>query len=183
MKLLAVILAAAVLTGCFESEEQKKRDKARGTNKERPTKDESKDVSFQGFVGRLRVAVQRRDTAMLETMMSPDFGYRWDSGPPGETPFDFWQKHNLWGELATLLGERWVPYDGYMVVPPTMASNPDFNGYRAGLKQYNGAWRFAYFVPAPPTEANNELPPTNTPSAPSPASAPLPPIPSVPPPQ
>jgi hypothetical protein len=164
MKFLAVILAAVVLTGCFETKDPKK--KARGAHQTDkppvPTKDESGDVAFQSFVGRLKIAVQRRDVVMLESMMAPDFGYRWDDSPPGETAFDYWQKNNLWNELAGLMNERWVPYDGYMVVPPTLATNPDFGGYRAGVRMISGNWRFAYFVSAPPAE-----PPPPPPAAPT----------------
>jgi hypothetical protein len=183
MKFLAVIIAAVALTGCFDSKKDKDKKTPDG---KKPTKDQSDDLTFQGFVNRLKIAVQRRDTQMLSQMMAPDFGYRWDDGPPGETPFEYWQKNNLWNQLAGLLGERWVPYEGYMVVPPTLAENPDFGGYRAGVRQVNGGWRFAYFVPAPPAErpasggsaAAEELPPVppaagDVPIATPPPAAPL----------
>ena len=117
-----------------------------------PTRDESGDVAFQGFSGRLRMAVQKRDIPTLSSMMTPDFGYRWDNAPEGETPFDFWDQNNLWGELASLLKQQWVPHDGFMVVPPQFAMNESYRGYRAGVRMIGGSWKLAYFVPAPPPE-------------------------------
>ena len=87
----------------------KKPNKAKGkvpskTEKPKtPTRDESGDVAFQAFSGRLRTAVQKRDVPTLSSMMAPDFGYRWDNAPEGETPFEFWDKNNLWGDLASVL--------------------------------------------------------------------------------
>lgn len=136
----------------------KKPSKAKGKDRnptekpKTPTKDESADVAFQGFTGRLRTAVQKRDTVMLTSMMAPDFGYRWDASPEGETPFSFWDKNNLWGELASLLKEQWVPHEGFMVVPPQFAMSEDYRGYRAGVKMFGGSWKLAYFVPPPPVE-------------------------------
>ena len=158
LRAFSAVLAVILLAGCPMSD--KRQGKAKGKGKDPyhtdtppiPTKDESGDVAFQAFVGRLRIAVRKRDLAVLAPMMAEDFGYRWDDPPEGETPFLFWDRNNLWGELASLLKENWVPYDGFMVVPPQFAVSPDFRGYRAGLKMVNGSWKFAYFVPPPPTD-------------------------------
>ena len=156
LRALSALLIVTLFAGCPMSD--KKPIKGKGKNSQQkdkppiPTKDESADVAFQAFAGRLRVAVQTRDIPMLSSMMAPDFGYRWDTAPEGETPFSFWDQNNLWGELASLLKERWVPYDGFMVVPPQFAMSPDYRGYRAGLKMFNGSWKLAYFVPPPPAE-------------------------------
>jgi hypothetical protein len=112
----------------------------------------SGDVASQSFVGRLRLAVEKRDGATLTGMMAPDFGYRWDPAPPGEDAFIYWDRNRLWGELARLMSEMWVPYDGFMVVPPHLAEDPNYAGFRAGVQMVGGSWRFAYFVPAPPAE-------------------------------
>jgi hypothetical protein len=49
--------------------------------------------------------------------------------------------------------EKWVPYDGFMVVPAQLATDPQYGGYRAGVQMVNGSWRFMYFVPPPPEES------------------------------
>jgi hypothetical protein len=143
---LLFLLAALLCTGCFESSKKS----AKGKKKPDDTKDQSSDVSFQGFVGNLKIAAQRHDREMLATMMAPNFGYRWDDAPPGEDPFSYWDKNNLWPELVSLLKDNWVPYEGYMVVPPQLSIDQEYRGYRAGVQQVNGSWKFAYFVSAPP---------------------------------
>lgn len=142
---LVSLVAIVIFTGCPVPEKNSK--KAKGKEQ---LKDQSSDASFQAFLGRLRKAVELRDKAMLASMMAPDFGYRWDKGPEGETPFAYWDRNKLWGELAALLRERWTPHDAFMVVPPQFAQSENYPGYRAGMTMVNGSWRFAYFVSAPP---------------------------------
>ena len=155
LRVISSILVLMVCAGCPFSDKKPIKGKGRGPNETTkppvPTKDESGDVAFQAFVGRLRLAVQARDVPALSSVMAQDFGYRWDPAPQGDTPFAYWDSKNLWGELAALMKENWVPHDGFMVVPPQFATSPDFRGYRAGLKMENGSWRFAYFVPPPPS--------------------------------
>jgi hypothetical protein len=81
-------------------------------------------------------------------MMTADFGYRWDTPPPGESPFSYWDQNNLWAELNSLLKERFVPKDLYMVAPPQAVSDPEYSGYRVGMRVVGGSWKFAYFVGA-----------------------------------
>ena len=147
LRVSSVLLVACLLTACPNEKKDKKKAKS-GVD----MKDVSGDVAFQGFVGRLRIAVERQDTATLSSLMSPDFGWRWDAPPAGETPFAYWDQQKLWGELAALMRTRWVPNEGFMVVPPQLAEDANYGGYRAGIRLVNGAWRFAYFVPAPPPE-------------------------------
>jgi len=144
--LLAVSLCVG---GCPDSTNKTAQGKKK---KPDTTKNQSNDVTFQGFVGQLRIAVQRRDKSMLSQMMAEDFGYRWDNPAPDEDAFAYWDKNNLWPELAALMNERWVPHEGYMVVPPQLAmgSGAEYQGYRAGVQQVNGSWKFSYFVSAPP---------------------------------
>lgn len=157
-RLLSAVLIVCLLTACPNERKDKKKAKAG-----QETKDQSGDVAFQAFVGRLRIAVDRKDIAMLHSMMATDFGYRWDDAPPGETPFDYWERTGAWRELSQLLRAQWVPNDGYMVVPAEFAADPTgYAGYRAGVRMVNGNWRFAYFVPAPPAEA--PLPPSPAPT-------------------
>ena len=152
--LLCGLLASGLAT--CDSKKKDKKDAAQ-------MKDQSGDTSFQGFVGRLQIAVARKDYAMLASMMSPDFGYRWDTAPPGESPFDYWDKNNLWPELSRVLGERFVPNELSMAAPPQLVSDPTYKGPRVGLRVINGSWRFYYFLPGAEPEGK-----------PAPASSPLP---------
>jgi hypothetical protein len=113
----------------------------------KPLKDQSSDTSFQAFLGRLRIAVAKRDQQVLTSMMTNDFGYRWDAPPPGETVFTFWDQNNIWPELSAMLRERFAPSGIYMVAPPQFITDPDnYQGYRAGMRTVGGSWKFAYFV-------------------------------------
>ena len=155
LRLLTALLVTTLLVGC--PEDAKKSAKAKGGKFDTvkppvPTKDQSADVTFQSFIGRLRIAVEKHDLPVLAQAMTQDFGYRWDAGPEGEDVFAYWDKHNLWGELAALMHDKWTPYDGFMVVPPQLAADPQYAGYRAGVRMVNGSWRFMYFVPSPPVE-------------------------------
>ncbi len=145
--IIPICLAALVFTGCETP--YKKLDEKR----EAARKNASKDPTFQAFVGRLRTAVARKDREMLQSLMAPGFGYRWDSAPPGDNVFTFWDMNNLWPELNTLVQQEMVPLEDFMVAPPEFAADPQgFAGYRVGLKQVMGSWRFIYFVPPPPAE-------------------------------
>ena len=146
LRACVLLLAASFLAGCPASE--KKPKSAKG--KEQPQiKDQNGDTSFQAFLGRLRKAVEMRDKVALVSMMAPDFGYRWDNGPEGETAFAYWDRNRLWGKLAAVMQERWTAHDAFMVAPPQFAQSESYPGFRAGLTMVNGSWRFAYFVPAP----------------------------------
>jgi hypothetical protein len=145
LRAVALILSAAFLSGCPMPGK-----KAKPTpGKKETMKDQNGDTSFQAFLGRLRKAVETKDRVVLASMMAPDFGYRWDRGPEGETPFAYWDRNKLWGTLAALMRENWGPHEGFMVVPPQFAQSDSYPGYRAGLTMVNGSWRFAYFVGAP----------------------------------
>lgn len=112
--------------------------------------DQSSDASFQAFRNRLQKAVAKRDLATLAPMMSGDFHYGWDADATGAGVFDYWNRNNLWPELELVLREKFVPYGDFMVAPREFTFDSGYKGYRAGLQLVNGAWRFAYFVPAPP---------------------------------
>ena len=151
--ILVSLLAIALLAGCPATEKQKpKTAKGKAPENSLPANNPAGDVAFQAFVGRLKIAVATHDLDTLSSMMTPDFGYRWDAAPEGENPFAYWDEKNLWGRLSSLLSERWVEHDGFMVVPPQLAQQDDYPGYRAGVAMVNGSWRFAYFVPAPPQD-------------------------------
>jgi hypothetical protein len=156
LRILTALLAVITLVACPSLENTSGKKKAKGPYETDippiPTKDQSGDMTFQSFVGRLRTAVERRDLPTLSQMMAKDFGYRWDTAPTDENPFTYWDRQNLWGELAGLLRDKWVPYNGFMVVPPQLALDGNYGGYRAGVKMVNGSWQFAYFVAAPPAQ-------------------------------
>lgn len=140
-RILCCVLAGALFAGC-----QAPYKKADAADK-KPLKDVAGDQSFQGFVGRLRIAAAKKDLPALASMMTSDFGYRWETPPSGENAFTYWDEHGVWPELRAVLKENFVPNERYMVAPPQVAGDPNYNGYRAGLRQVNGSWKFAYFVP------------------------------------
>jgi len=129
-------------------------------------KDMSNDPSFQAFVGRLRIAVSKHDRTMLASMMTTDFGYRWDNPTQPELAFDYWDQRNLWEELSKVLHQKFGPNDNYMVAPAQVISDRNYAGYRAGLRMVRGSWKFAYFVPAPPANAGPEPPVSPLPGEP-----------------
>ncbi len=149
--LLLSLLLVLPLAGCktFEKKKDEQIQRPEGS-----LSDQSGDISFQGFVSRLRKAVRARDRETLASMMSPNFGYSWAPGGEGPGVFEYWDAHRLWPELEKTLRQKFVPSGSYMVAPPAVALDPDYGGYRAGLRLVNGSWRFAYFVSAPPAGAN-----------------------------
>jgi hypothetical protein len=147
---LVIFLVAACGWGALGCQAPyKKTDQAAA----RAKKDQSEDVSFKAFVGLLQTAVAKKDLPTLASMMSADFGYRWDPPPEGDNVFVYWDEHRLWPVLASVLKERFAPNetrseDGtrrqvFMVAPPP---DPNYRGHRVGLVQLSGAWKFAYFV-------------------------------------
>jgi hypothetical protein len=153
---LVCLLLTAVwaLPGCNTPEKTEKRkakkeeaaEKAAEKARKKPKiPDATQDTNFQAFVGRLRTAVALRDRTTLQSMLAPDFGWRWENPQPG-SPFEYWDQQHAWGELEKLLGQRFTPSESFMVAPPEFASDPNYRGYRIGLRQVNGSWRLAYFV-------------------------------------
>jgi hypothetical protein len=142
--LIALPLVSLAFSGCKtpykESDEKREADR----------RDAAPDPNFQAFVGRLRKAVENKDYEMLQGMMAPDFGYRWDDAPPGDNVFTYWSMNNLWPVLTDVLRKPFIPNGPFMVAPPDFVSNPAYPGYRAGMRQLGGSWRFVYFVPPPP---------------------------------
>jgi hypothetical protein len=148
--ILCVLVLGCALAGCAHHEDKPEKEKAKTKEAAKAKKpsipDASGDTSFQSFLGRLRIAVHTKDKPMIQSMMSPDFGWRWDTPPAGETPFDYWDQNQTWGELETLLNDQFGPSENYMVSPPAFRNDSHYRGYRCGLRQFNGAWRFAYFI-------------------------------------
>jgi hypothetical protein len=145
--IFASLLAVILLAGCPATD--KKPAKAHGKASPPSGHGFAGDVSFQAFVGRLKLAAAARDRDTLADMMTRDFGYRWDAAPEDETPFSYWDAQKLWPRLRDVVSQRWTEHDGYMVVPPPGSEESASGGYRAGIAMIDGAWRFAYFVPSP----------------------------------
>jgi hypothetical protein len=157
MKIIASILLvlAIAFTGCKSSEQKEKEKKAAFTKKAKAKlREESPDVDFQAFVGRLRKAVETHDIQALKSMMTADFGYKLEPRLEGLEPsaggpgvFQYWDAQGLWPELQGILSEKFVKYKDYMVAPPQFAEESlGYDGYRAGIRRVNGSWKFAYFV-------------------------------------
>jgi hypothetical protein len=147
------LLLAIVFTGCKGMPKKNKKDKAAiaQAKKDAQTTEDSADVDFQAFVGRLRQAVDARDMHAVASMMTADFAYIMGGTPEtdkkGDGVFQYWEEQGLWPELAGILSEKFVKKEDFMVAPPQFA-NPavDYTGYRAGIRRVNGSWKFVYFV-------------------------------------
>lgn len=142
LALLPLLVLTACKTPYKESDEKRKKDK----------QNKQDDPTFQAFLGRLRIAVQKRDRTTLQQMMTPNFGYRWDDGPPGDSVFTYWDLHNIWPSISATLNLPFVPNstepnEVYMVA----VQDAGDGGYMAGIKMVGGSWRFAYFVPPDPS--------------------------------
>ena len=150
MKIIAsvLLLLAIGLSGCQTPSQKEKEKKAALKKKTKAElREESSDVDFQAFVGRLRKAVAAHDVNTLAEMMTPDFGYSLNPEKSGEGVFKYWDEQNLWPELDGILSEKFVKKGGYMVAPPQFADESlNYDGYRAGLRRVNGSWKFAYFM-------------------------------------
>ncbi len=139
---------ALLLAGCETPADKKKKE---AEKKPQPLAKQTEDPAFVAFLGRLRTAVANKDHATLTSMMTADFGYRWDTPPVGDNVFTYWDLNDNWPALSKLLREKFVAHDGYMVAPAAVATEPGFHGYRAGMRMLNGSWKFAYFVPGEST--------------------------------
>ena len=134
------------LSGCglFPKKDPKKAAKKKA---EQELADQSTQMEFQGFVGRLRKAVKAHDVNTLAPMMTEDFGYRLNPVAAGPGVFQYWDENSLWEELDGILSEKFVPKGNFMIAPPQFADeNLNYDGYRAGILRVNGSWKFAYFV-------------------------------------
>jgi hypothetical protein len=147
--IVSLLLVLAVgITGCQTPSQKEKEKKASLRKKAKAeAREESGDVDFQAFVGRLRKAVAAHDVNTLATMMAADFGYSLNPEKSGGGVFQYWDDQNLWPELEGILSEKFVKKGAYMVAPPQFADESlNYDGYRAGIRRVNGSWRFAYFV-------------------------------------
>lgn len=148
---LICLLSAALLgvAGC-DTTPEKHDPAAAAATKKKPgpsIPDQSQDVAFESFLGRLRQVVAAHDVNTLAGMMTTDFGYRLDPPAEGAGVFAYWDANNVWPELTLILNERFVPKEGFMVAPKEFVTDEaHYSGYRAGIQLVNGGWKFAYFV-------------------------------------
>jgi hypothetical protein len=150
MKIITCLLVvfAIALSGCqlFKKSEKDKKAALKKRAKAE-LREESGDVDFQAFVGRLRKAVAAHDMNALSGMMTPNFGYSLNPEKSGDGVFQYWDEQNLWPELEGILSEKFVKKGDYMVAPPQFADESlNYDGYRAGIRRVNGSWKFVYFV-------------------------------------
>jgi len=150
MRIITFILLifTLALSGCkTPAQKEKAKKEALKKKAKAELREESSDVDFQAFIGRLRKATAAHDTAALGEMMTPDFGYRLSPEAMGTGVFKYWNENNLWPELEGILSEKFVKKGGYMVAPPQFADESlNYDGYRAGIRRVNGSWKFVYFV-------------------------------------
>jgi len=148
--LLVVSLAFAFVVGGCQTPEKKKEKLKQAELKKKAKADlreESSDVDFQAFLGRLRKAVAKRDVETLKSMMTDDFGYKLEPPMSGPGVFQYWEQENLWPELDGIVSERFVKKGAFMVSPPQFADpSLNYDGYRIGIARVRGSWKFAYFV-------------------------------------
>jgi hypothetical protein len=148
--LLTSLLALAfVFAGCQTPQQKKEKLKQAELKKKAKAdlREESTDVDFQAFVGRLRKAVAKRDVEAIKSMMTDDFGYKLEPAMSGPGVFQYWEQENLWPELDGILSERFVKKGAFMVSPPQFADpSLNYDGYRIGITRVRGSWKFAYFV-------------------------------------
>jgi hypothetical protein len=144
---LVCLALALILSGCAAEQEKEKKKDEEQKQKERAER-VAEDPAFTAFLGRLRTAVANKDQQTLTSMMTSDFGYRWDNPPVGDNVFTYWDLNESWPVLSKLLREKFVAHGNYMVAPAAVAYDPNYTGYRAGMRMVGGSWKFAYFVPA-----------------------------------
>jgi hypothetical protein len=147
--LTSLLALALVFAGCQTPQQKKEKLKQAELKKKAKAdlREESTDVDFQAFVGRLRKAVAKRDVETIKSMMTDDFGYKLEPPMSGPGVFQYWEQENLWPELDGILSERFVKKGAFMVSPPQFADpSLNYDGYRIGITRIRGSWKFAYFV-------------------------------------
>jgi hypothetical protein len=145
--IVPTLLAVAIAFSGCQSAAKKAKKEALNKKTKASLREESSDVDFQAFVGRLRKAAATHDVNTLAGMMTTDFGYNLKPEQSGDGVFKYWDDQNLWPELEGILSEKFVKKGEYMVSPPQFADESlNYDGYRAGIRRVNGSWKFAYFV-------------------------------------
>ena len=93
---------------------------------------------------RLMEGIITHDKNAISQLLTPDFQWREDEAPIRETPFEYWDRHKLWGDLQRLAGASVVRQER-LVLSPKGADKPDFKGARLAWRQVGGEWRLSYF--------------------------------------
>ena len=104
----------------------------------------SESEALQSSNLQLMEASITKDQAVVQSLLAPDFTWREDEAPLQETPFEFWNRHNLWGVLNKLLNERTFDQGG-MKVAPRAAKSGSYKGPRLAWRKFGTEWRLAYF--------------------------------------
>src|SRR5207248_6616524 len=140
--LLVVFLAFAFVVGGCQTPEKKKEKLKQAELKKKAKADlreESSDIDFQAFLGRLRKAVAKRDVETLKSMMTDDFGYKLEPPMSGPGVFQYWEQENLWPELVGIVSERFVKKGAFMVSQPHFAYlSLYYDCYRFGNDRIRG---------------------------------------------
>lgn len=87
-----------------------------------------------------------RDQSVIQSMLAPDFAWREDVPPIDEEPYDFWNRHKLWGSLREALQDRPVRRNGVWISPKS-ALRESYRGPRIAWRKVGAEWRLAYFYP------------------------------------
>jgi hypothetical protein len=93
---------------------------------------------------RLMEASITKDQAVVQSLLAPDFTWREDEAPLQETPFEFWNRHNLWVPLNKLLNQKTFD-QGAMKIAPREAKSASYKGPRLAWRKVGDEWRLAYF--------------------------------------
>ncbi len=157
-KIIPVLVAAAALataSGCKSG----KNEEAAGQSRPEPEtaatpnptpaakKSQRDEGNLDWFLAELRDAVNSQDMYRLAALMTPNFGYQLNPPLEGDGVFQYWDENNLWGELALIVNDEFVPNGNFLVAPPEFADPATlYTGYRAGIVKVGGLWKFAYFV-------------------------------------
>ena len=152
LRLLLSVLLACSLAGCTTSPDKKKAAEAKAKAEDEEALDAASDPDFLAFIGRLRQAVAQHDVDTIAPMMTQNFGYRLNPVGEGDGVFQYWDQQNIWPQLQSVLNGHFATKGNFFVTPPAFATDPNFHGWRAGITNVNGTWKFAYFVtdsPAP----------------------------------
>ncbi len=87
-----------------------------------------------------------RDQSVIQPLLAPDFAWREDIPPLNEEPYDYWNRHKLWGNLQETLQQKPAQRDGVWVAP-TGALRESYKGPRLAWRRVGAEWRLAYFYP------------------------------------
>ena len=100
--------------------------------------------SFEASTLRMMEASITRDQSVIQPMLAPDYTWREDDAPLTETPFEFWNRQNLWGTLNNLLNQKTFDSAGVKIAPRD-AKSASYTGPRLAWRKVGDEWRLAYF--------------------------------------